>query len=135
MFTGTNSFGSRTKYSSVLLLNATAQAVVGAFAPQVYTAYLKDYLIRNTLVPADAALNVTFVDHGLPISRAFKTIQKASSGISSAFLMAIAWMMVSDSQIQAIIKEREKDVKHQIMISGCSLSAYWIGNYLADIIW
>jgi hypothetical protein len=44
-------------------------------------------------------------------------------------------MMVSDSQIQAIIKEREKDVKHQMMISGCSLTAYWVGNYLADILW
>jgi len=48
--------------------------------------------------------------------------------------MAIAWMMVSDSQIQAIIRERERDVKHQIMISGCSLTAYWMGNYIADII-
>jgi hypothetical protein len=74
MFTGTNAFGSRTKYSSVLLLNATAQAVVGAFGPQVYTAYLKDYLIRNTLIPADAALNVTFVDNGLPISKQFEAI-------------------------------------------------------------
>tara|TARA_B110000285_G_C14818499_1_gene465349 strand:+ start:241 stop:450 length:210 start_codon:yes stop_codon:yes gene_type:complete len=48
--------------------------------------------------------------------------------------MAIAWMMVSDSQIQAIIRERERDVKHQIMISGCSLTAYWMGNYIADIL-
>lgn len=101
----------------------------------MYTAYLKDYLIRNTLIPADAALNVTFVDHGLPVSKQFESIQKASGGVSSAFLLAIAWMMVSDSQIQAIIKEREKDVKHQMMISGCSLTAYWVGNYLADILW
>jgi hypothetical protein len=43
-------------------------------------------------------------------------------------------MMISDSLIQSVIKERQKNVKHQIMVSGCSLSAYWIGNYAADII-
>jgi hypothetical protein len=64
----------RTKYSSVLLLNSTARSVVGTFGPQMFTAYLKDYLIRNSLVPNDAALNVTFVDHGLPVSKQFESI-------------------------------------------------------------
>jgi hypothetical protein len=58
---------------------------------------LKDYLIRNSLLPSDANLNVTYVGYELPIAKAFESIQKASAGISSAFLMAIAWMMVSDS--------------------------------------
>jgi hypothetical protein len=60
---------------------------------------LKDYLIRNSLIPSDANLNVTFVDYEQPISKAFESIQKSSAGFSSAFLMAIAFMMVSDSQI------------------------------------
>lgn len=64
----------RTKYSSVLLLNSTARSVVGTFGPQMFTAYLKDYLIRNSLVPNDAVLNVTFVDHGLPVSKQFESI-------------------------------------------------------------
>jgi hypothetical protein len=61
------------------------------------SAYLKHYLIQEGLIASDANLNVTIIDHGLPISKAFEAIQKASSGMSSAFLMAIAWMMVSDS--------------------------------------
>ena len=48
--------------------------------------------------------------------------------------MTIAWMMISDSLIQNIIKEKQRYVKHQMMISGCSLSAYWIGIYIADIV-
>jgi hypothetical protein len=47
--------------------------------------------------------------------------------------MTIAWMMVSDALIQNIIKERQRNTKHQMMISGSGLLSYWIGNYLADI--
>lgn len=43
-------------------------------------------------------------------------------------------MMISDSLVQNIIKERQRNIKHQIMISGSSLSAYWLGNYAADIV-
>jgi len=42
--------------------------------------------------------------------------------------------MLSDSLLQNIIKERESNIKHQIMVSGCSIGAYWAGNYVADII-
>ena len=48
--------------------------------------------------------------------------------------MSIAWMMLSDSLIQNIIRERQRNIKHQIMISGSSLSAYWIANYISDVI-
>ncbi len=48
--------------------------------------------------------------------------------------MTIAWLMISDSLIQSIIRERQRNIKHQIMVSGSSLSAYWVGNYIADVI-
>lgn len=48
--------------------------------------------------------------------------------------MTIAWMMISDSLVQNIIKERQRNIKHQIMISGSSLGAYWLGHYIGDII-
>ena len=48
--------------------------------------------------------------------------------------MTIAWMMISDSLLQNIIKERQKNIKHQILVSGSGLLAYWIGNYIADIL-
>lgn len=70
---------------------------MGSFVPHVQAAYLRNFLVSKNWIPSDANLNVTMIDHGLPISKAFEAIQKASSGISSAFLMAIAWMMVSDS--------------------------------------
>ena len=48
--------------------------------------------------------------------------------------MTIAWMMISDALLQLIIRERQRNIKHQIMVSGSSLPAYWLSNYFADII-
>ena len=48
--------------------------------------------------------------------------------------MAIAWLMISDALIQNIIRERYRNIKHQIMVSGSSLIAYWLGHYIADIL-
>ena len=42
--------------------------------------------------------------------------------------------MISSSQISSIISERQKNIKHQIMVSGSSFAAYWIGTYLGDIV-
>ena len=47
---------------------------------------------------------------------------------------AFAYMMVSDSLIQNIIRERVKRVKQQMTLSGMNIPAYWISHYLIDII-
>ena len=43
-------------------------------------------------------------------------------------------MMASDSLVQALIKERQQNVKHQILISGASKFAYWTSYYVIDFI-
>ena len=59
---------------------------------------------------------------------------KAGSGSVVAFLFAITFAMISASVISQIVAERESNVKHQQMISGASLSSYWISNYVVDLI-
>ena len=77
---------------------------------------------------------MTFTNHPLPLSKQFSAVASTASGTLSGILITAAWMMVSDSLIQMVIKERQRNVKHQIMVSGCSLTAYWLGNYIADIL-
>jgi len=48
--------------------------------------------------------------------------------------MTIAWLMISDALIQNIIKERQKNIKHQLLVSGSGLLAYWMSNYIGDIL-
>jgi hypothetical protein len=43
-------------------------------------------------------------------------------------------MMVSDTIVQSIIKERQGNLKHQLMVSGATLQSYWIANYLVDFL-
>ena len=42
-----NTVGAPFKYSSVLLLNSTAQSSAGAFGAMIHTAFLKDYLSKQ----------------------------------------------------------------------------------------
>lgn len=60
-------------------------------------------------------------------------LNKTIAGTNSAILMTIAWLMISDSLIQNVIKERQKMIKHQMIVSGSSLLAYWLAMYIADI--
>ena len=45
---------------------------------------------------------------------------------------AVAYMMMADQIIQSIIKERQTNVKHQIMVSGASKLAYWSSHFFVD---
>ena len=46
----------------------------------------------------------------------------------------MAYMMISKSLAENIIRERERNIKHQILVSGAGLPAYWLSNYVADIL-
>ena len=48
---------------------------------------------------------------------------------------AVAYMMIADSIVQSIIKERQTKVKHQIMVSGASKLAYWASNFFVDFLY
>ena len=103
--------GVKNGYSSVLLLNATSQTIPGAWGAYAHEAILRDYLsTAGTSNYADMKLKI--IDQPLPISKDLESLNKTISGTNSAILMTIAWMMISDSLLQNIIKERQKNIKH-----------------------
>ena len=121
------------KYQVVCLLNATTKDTVGAWGAFAHESILKQYLNDASMPPA-STWNMTIVDQPFPLSKLFKEGIKSGAGTTSAVLMTIAFMMMSDSLVQNIIRERENTIKHQIIVSGASTSAYWLGNYFSDII-
>ena len=50
----------------------------------------------------------------------------------ATFLFSIAYMMMADTIVQSIIKERQGNLKHQLMVSGATLVSYWIANFIVD---
>lgn len=68
-----------------------------------------------------------------PVTSLETAVISASAGTSSVILIAIAYMMVSNSLIGNIIAERKRNVKHQMVISGVSIPAYWLSHYIVDL--
>ena len=129
------------EYAISMLLNSTSQDIVGTWGAFAHETILKQYLRDNFNLAGSeeewsppTTWNLTITNQPFPLSKLFVAITKSTAGTVSAILMTIAWMMMSDSLVQNIIKEREGNIKHQIIVSGASLSAYWMGNYISDVI-
>jgi ATP-binding cassette, subfamily A (ABC1), member 3 len=124
------------------MINSTSRAVVGSFGSHIHEVLLRKYLVHtlsyidDDITPQFAAENfkMKFINRPFPLSKQFEGLNKTFSGTNSALLMAIAWMMISESVLRGILKEKKNNIKHQILVSGGSLPAYWIANYIADII-
>ena len=87
-----------------LLLNATSQSTAGAWGATIHEMILRQHFLTKG-IPADG-LQITFTDQPFPLSQQYQGVIKAAAGTTSAILMTIAWMMISDSLIQNVIKER-----------------------------
>lgn len=53
-------------------------------------------------------------------------------GFIAAILVSIAYAFIPASLIVLLVKERENNVKHQQIVSGVSLFAYWLSNLVVD---
>jgi ATP-binding cassette subfamily A (ABC1) protein 3 len=58
----------------------------------------------------------------------------SASGLFVSFVIAVGFALIPASIISFIISERENNLKHMQLISGMSLSSYWISNYIFDIL-
>jgi ATP-binding cassette subfamily A (ABC1) protein 3 len=66
----------------------------------------------------------------LPLSGEVKVIKQASSSL----LIGIAFAFVPASLVGWIVKERQTNVKHLQMISGVSVTSYWVSTLIWDFI-
>jgi ATP-binding cassette subfamily A (ABC1) protein 3 len=57
------------------------------------------------------------------------------SGILAALIIMVAYGFFPAGTTAYVVMEKEKDVKNQLIISGCSHSAYWVSNFIFDILW
>jgi hypothetical protein len=54
------------------------------------------------------------------------------SGFFGAFIFSIALAFKFGSVVSFIVKEREDKSKHQQIVSGMNVAAYWLGNFVYD---
>lgn len=88
-------------------------------------------IIRN-LTSKD--ITIKCVNYPFPLTASQKTITGTATGFIASFIFAVALAFIPSSIVVFIVKEREQGVKHQQLVSGVGLLAYWMANYVADFI-
>ncbi|CAD8082367.1 unnamed protein product [Paramecium sonneborni] len=101
--------------SSPLLLNQMNQAI-----------------LRRVTNTASARLELSF--YPFPQTYNEKSIDQSVAGYLSAFIFSIGFAFIPASIISFIVKEREINIKHQQLVSGVSVLAYWTSNWIIDIV-
>ena len=70
--------------------------------------------------------------HPFPLTDQQQGFENLVDGFLLCFLVSLAVAFIPSSMIMFIVKERENNAKHQQIVSGVSLSAYWFSNLLID---
>jgi ATP-binding cassette subfamily A (ABC1) protein 3 len=108
-----------------ILLNNSAIHAAGIFVNEVHQSYLQVISSVNTAV---------ITTHNHPLPQTYK--QENQSQTANAFVVALFWIIafcfIPASFVVFVVKERELKAKHQQIISGANIYAYWLSTYLWD---
>mmetsp|Transcript_24372 Transcript_24372/g.21540 ORF Transcript_24372/g.21540 Transcript_24372/m.21540 type:complete len:1036 (+) Transcript_24372:413-3520(+) len=114
-------------YSYLLLVDTRAREASSVAMNHIHNAILR-YASGND------DLNIQVTNKPFPLTAGSKSIEDAVDGLSLAFIFAIGISFLPASLVTFIVKERELNVKHQQIVSGVSLTAYWAANYFVDVV-
>ena len=81
-------------------------------------------------VNSGAEINV--INYPLKYTEKTKSLEGTADAIIGGFIFSIALAFIPASIITFSVKEREDQVKHQQMVCGVSVYAYWISNLFMD---
>eukprot|EP01138_Halocafeteria_seosinensis_P007062 gb/GECG01007221.1/.p1 GENE.gb/GECG01007221.1/~~gb/GECG01007221.1/.p1 ORF type:complete len:1912 (+),score=224.19 gb/GECG01007221.1/:1-5736(+) len=75
---------------------------------------------------------ITTRNHPLPFTGRQETLISGIGSFSAALIIVLAFAFIPASYAIFVVKEREIAAKHQQLISGVSIPAYWISTFLWD---
>jgi ATP-binding cassette subfamily A (ABC1) protein 3 len=93
---------------------------------------LAENLIYKTL--SDPSSQITIASVPFELTKQVASFQNTALGFITALLISIAYAFIPASVITVIVKERENNVKHQQIVSGVSILAYWLSNITVDFL-
>ena len=79
-------------------------------------------------------VKIQVTNHPMPRTQSQLNSSKALTGFIAGFFMSMALAFKFTSTIAFIIKERVNKSKHQMVISGMNIKAYWLANFVFDIL-
>jgi len=114
------------QYQVVIFQNSTAFQAV----PTFYN-LLSEGLLKHLIHPN---FTLSCINHPLPLTKKQSNLARNTGTFYIAMIFAIGMAFIPTGLVTFIVKERENNVKHQLIVSGVSIPAYWFSYYLWDVI-
>lgn len=108
-------------------INTTSQDATAAFPQFMYQSVLKT-------ASGNPNFNFTVVNSPFPVLAVFKQRSKIANAFDFNFMVAVAIGLIATVIMTFILKEKEGKLKQMQIISGMSLPAYWLSNFVSDIL-
>ena len=80
------------------------------------------------------SFSVQVLNHPLPITKKMQNINGLGNGFLGSLVFSLGFSFIPTGIIILISRERESNVKHQHIISGVSLLAYWSSSFVWDML-
>ncbi|KAK6945284.1 ABC transporter-like, ATP-binding domain [Dillenia turbinata] len=110
-----------------VLHNSSCQHAAPTFINLMNSAILRVAMLNENMT-------IQTRNHPLPQTKSQHLQRHDLNAFSAAIIVNIAFSFIPASFAVAIVKEREVKAKHQQLISGVSILAYWVSTYVWDFI-
>ena len=115
-------------YKFVEVLNTRVTHSVPLFSLYFLTNLIK----ANTLYSSQFQVN--FLNYPMPLTAELEQSKDQTSNSLVIFFVAIAFSLIPANFVTIIVRERLNNSKHLMRVSGISITAYWIINYLFELV-
>lgn len=115
------------QFKYTVFLNNTA-----SFGANIAVNLMNQGILKAVTNNPNAFIKSTLRPHKL--TKQWKTFESSADALMAVFLISLAYSFIPSSLIMFIVKERETNVKHQQIVSGVSILAYWSSNFTVDFL-
>ncbi|OWZ22804.1 ABCA1 lipid exporter [Phytophthora megakarya] len=116
--------------------NTTAPHSSVIFKALMDQAVYRFFAANSSSSSATSNVDLKVNNHPLPYTEAAKTLLNSNSSFTAALFICIAFTFLPASIVVFLVKEKQAahNSKHQQLVSGVSLPAFWLSNYIWDFI-
>jgi len=103
--------------------------------PVLFNAHGEVALAKSTKNSATPITKIKVSNHPMDKTEFEQSRMVRVSGILAAVMIMAAYGFIPATVTFYIVMEKEKEVKNQLIISGCGQFAYWTANFIYDVLW
>ena len=111
------------RYDVIQIINGKARQ-----SPMMYAYFFMQQILNIS------GIKFNFTHYPLPTTYNNKSNSKALNNFCLVFFVSIAFALIPANFISSIVSERINNSKHLMRISGVSIFAYWLINFLFELI-